>query len=68
MKLLKALLILLLSLLLSIPRFVIWILKVLEGIVRIIRTTITFFIKQIEIEVLNLKPDNHGKANEKRKD
>lgn len=55
MKELKALGTLILILLLSIPKIIIFMLKVLEGAVRTIRTTITFFIKQIESEVLNSK-------------
>ena len=55
MKTLKAFGILILLLMLLVPKVIVWTLKVLEGAIRVVRTTLTFFIKQIESEVLKQK-------------
>ena len=55
MKTIKALSILVLFLMLLVPKVLIWTFKVLEGAVRVLRTTLTFFIKSIEMEIFNNK-------------
>jgi hypothetical protein len=41
-----------LSLILAIPQVLVWILQVLEAVLRIVKETLTFLIKQIKCEVL----------------
>jgi len=67
MKYLKTIIILILSLLLTIPRIIVWILNILEGVVRVIKNTINFFIEQIVEEFIEKETFNNGTKKTKKR-